>query len=58
MAGATFVPDMIRPLQHYHSLYGDLSGAALIYSGEETTVVDGIRVVPYTQTANLLFIDT
>jgi len=54
-AGTTFVSDMIKPLQRYRSLHGDLAGAALLYGGDETATVDGIKIVPYMQTASLLF---
>jgi len=54
-AGATFVPDMIKHLLRYRSLHGALSGAALLYGGDEKTTVDDIKVVPYTQVSNLLF---
>ena len=54
-AGSTYVPDMIRPLKHFRSLKEDLAGAALLYGGDESAVVDGIKVVPYSETAKLLF---
>jgi len=56
-AGKTFVPEMLKHLQHYRSLHGSLSGAALLYGGDESATVDGIKVFPYTQIANLLFDD-
>ena len=54
-AGSTYVSDMTRPLKHFRSLHEDLSGAALLYGGDERAVVDGISVIPYTETARLLF---
>ena len=56
-AGATYAPEMIRPIQQFRSLQKDLSGAALLYSGDETTTVNGIKLVPFSETANLLFDD-
>lgn len=56
-AGSTYVPDMTRPLQRFRSLQlqENLAGAALLYGGDETASVDGIKVVPYAETASLLF---
>jgi len=56
-AGKTFVPDMIKNLQRYRSLHGSPAGAALLYGGDVTSTVDGIKVLPYTQVADLLFGD-
>lgn len=57
-AGATFVPDMTRALKRFQSLQADLSGSALIYSGEETASINGIRVMNHEQIADLLFDDS
>ena len=57
-AGSTYVPDMTGPLRHFRSLQEDPAGAALLYGGDESAVVDGIKVVPYTETARLLFDQT
>ncbi len=54
-AGSTYTSDMTNPLKRFRSLVEDTAGAALLYGGDETAVVDGIRVVPYTETARLLF---
>ena len=54
-AGSTYVTDMVRSLRRFRSLQENLTGAALLYSGDESAVVDGIKVVPYTETAKLLF---
>jgi uncharacterized protein len=54
-AGSTYVPDMTRPLQRFRSLKDDLAGSALLYAGDEAATVDGIEIVPYTDTARLLF---
>lgn len=54
-AGSTYVPDMTRSLRRFRSLQGDLAGAALLYGGDDTATVDGIKIVPYTETASLLF---
>lgn len=54
-AGSTYVPDMTRALQHFRSLLKDLTGAALLYGGDESATVDGIKIVPYAETARLLF---
>ena len=57
-AGSTYVPDMTRPLQRFRSLQMDLVGAALLYGGDEPAIVDGIKIVPYAETARLLFDET
>ena len=57
-ASSTYVPDMTRPLKHFRSLQENLAGAALLYGGDESAVVDEINVVPYTETARLLFDQT
>ena len=57
-AGSTYLRDMISPLKRFRSLKEDLAGAALLYAGDETATVDGIRVVPYADTASLLFAAT
>ncbi len=56
-AGSTYLPGMTKSLQRFRSLQGDLAGAALLYGGDETATVDGIKVVPYADTARLLFAD-
>ena len=56
-AGLTYVPDMTKPLQRFRSLQEDLVGAALLYGGDETATVDGIKLVPFAETARLLFED-
>jgi uncharacterized protein len=53
--GLTYATDMTRPLRQFRSLQEDLAGAALLYGGDEAVTVDGIKVVPYTETARLLF---
>jgi uncharacterized protein len=56
--GSTYASDMTRPLRRFRSLQEDLVGAALLYGGDEAVTVDGIKVVPYTETARLLFDQT
>ncbi|TVR65366.1 MAG: ATP-binding protein, partial [Spirochaetaceae bacterium] len=56
-AGSTYAPEMTRPLQRFRSLRADLVGAALVYSGDETAVVDGIKILPFAEIAGLLFPD-
>lgn len=57
-AGTTYIPEMTKSLQRFRSLKDDLAGSALLYSGEETATVDGIKVVPYTEIARILFTET
>jgi uncharacterized protein len=57
-AGATYVSNMANSLQRFRALSTDVTGAALIYSGDERALVDQIEIVPYTQTAALLFPDS
>jgi predicted AAA+ superfamily ATPase len=57
-AGSTYIPDMTKSIQRFRSLRDDLAGAALVYGGDETASVDGIKVVPHTETARLLFAET
>ena len=54
-AGSTYVPDMTRPLQRFRSIREDLAGAALLYGGDEIAAINGIKIVPYTEMARLLF---
>ncbi len=54
-AGSTYAADMTNPLKHFRALQKNPAGVALLYGGDESAVVDGIEVVPYTQTARLLF---
>ncbi|MFW5995431.1 MAG: ATP-binding protein [Spirochaetia bacterium] len=54
-AGATYVPDMTTALVRFRSLHEGLAGASLVYGGTESTTVNGIRVVPFPRTAQLLF---
>ncbi len=54
-AGRTFAREMIAPLRRWQTLHGDLAGSALVYGGDEETVVDGITVAPFYRTASLLF---
>jgi uncharacterized protein len=56
-AGTTYVADMTTALRRFRSLYEGLAGAALVYGGEEPATVDGISLVPFAQTAQLLFGD-
>lgn len=56
-SGATYFPKMAKPLQQFRTLKEDLTGGALIYSGDERASVDGIQIVPYPDTAALLFPD-
>lgn len=55
-AGSTYVPEMTRQLRRFRSLQEDLAGAALLYGADETVVADGIKIVPYTETARLQFV--
>lgn len=54
-AGTTFVPDMLRSLKTFRTLADNLSGAALIYGGEEPAQVDETVVTSFSRTAELLF---
>lgn len=54
-AARTYVSDMTRSLRRFRALHEDSAGAAVIYGGDEAAVVDGIRIAPYTGTAELLF---
>ncbi len=54
-AGSTYTAEMTGPLERFRSLVPDQAGAALLYGGDEQTVVNGITVAPYTETAKLLF---
>jgi hypothetical protein len=54
-AGSTYTPEMTEPLKRFRSLQGNPAGAAVLYGGDEAAVTDGIKVVPYTETAKLLF---
>ena len=54
-AGSTFISEMIKPLRQFRLLQEKLAGAALLYSGDENTTVDGIAIVPYVDVATLLF---
>ena len=56
-SGTTFVSEMIEPLRRFRSLRRGLKRAALIYGGGDARTVDGIDVVPFSQTARLLFDD-
>ncbi len=57
-AGATYVANRAASLQRFLALESDLTGAALIYSGDERITVDQVEIVPYAQTAALLFPDS
>jgi predicted AAA+ superfamily ATPase len=54
-AGATYVPDMVKPLTRFRELHGNLFGSALLYGGDEATTVKDVNVVPYRGVAELLF---
>ncbi|MFW6232284.1 MAG: ATP-binding protein [Spirochaetota bacterium] len=54
-AGTTYTSEFARPLRRFRSLHGDLAGSAVVYGGDERASVDGIDLVPYAQTADLLF---
>jgi hypothetical protein len=54
-AGSTYIPGMTRPLRRFRSLQKNTAGSALLYSGDEALTVDGIKIVPYAETASLLF---
>lgn len=54
-AGRTFSREMTSPLRRWRELHGDVEGSALVYGGEDSTVIDGITIAPYHQTASLLF---
>ena len=57
-AGRTFTREMIGPLRRWRTLHGDLAGSALVYGGDNHTVIDGITVTPFQRTASLLFGET
>ncbi|MFP4377076.1 MAG: hypothetical protein ACLFP4_08535 [Spirochaetales bacterium] len=48
---------MSASLRRFQDLEPTLRGAAVIYAGEESASMHGIRLVPYPQTARLLFED-
>jgi uncharacterized protein len=54
-AGMTLATDMLGSLKRFRTIISDLHGAALIYSGDKSLEVSGVRVVNHTQTAELLF---
>lgn len=54
-AGTTFIPDMLNSLKRFRSLLENLTGTALIYGGEDSTVLDDISLYSYRNTAKLLF---
>ncbi len=56
-AGTTFTFDMMRSLKRFGEFQGELCGAGLIYGGDEEHLSDGIKIVPYSRTARMLFPD-
>lgn len=54
-AGTTFSPDMLKSLRRFSSLQEDLKGSALVYGGEERAELEKITIVPFRDTAELLF---
>ncbi|MFP4549975.1 MAG: hypothetical protein ACLFNT_04150 [Spirochaetales bacterium] len=56
-AGRTYIDEMSASLRRFQDLEPTLRGAAVIYAGEESASMHGIRLVPYPQTARLLFED-
>lgn len=54
-AAATFVPDMLRSLDRFRKLVPDITGAAVIHSGEGGRDVEGVRIENHVQTGPLLF---
>lgn len=57
-AGSTYVSEFTKPLRRFQSLHGDLAGAAVVYGGAEREMLNGIDLVPYALTAELLFPQT
>ncbi len=54
-AGTTWVSEFLTPVRRFRALHGNLAGAAVVYGGVERAIVDGIELVPYSETADLLF---
>jgi hypothetical protein len=54
-AAATFTPEMLKGLENFSVLHGDLSGASLVYSGPPHAPVRGVSIVNHSEVANMLF---
>ncbi len=53
-AAATFDLEMLRSIERFRELHGDLAGSAVIYSGPQQPAVRGVTITNHALTAQLL----
>jgi hypothetical protein len=54
-AAATFTPEMLKSLERFSALHGDLAGTSLVYSGPAHPPARGISIFNHAEVASMLF---